>query len=112
MKEISTESFLKQLADSPARLAWAEACLPDNDSVPILLDAVDESPYSLGQWIDAIIVVDKWLDERGLEAPFQAQLGYVSCACEAAGAGATLTTLHSVVSEMLADYGFDSAVKR
>ncbi|WP_146209367.1 hypothetical protein [Coraliomargarita sinensis] len=112
MKEIGRDKFLEQFADSPARLAWAEAYLSDRESVRALVDAVDESPYSLRQWVDAFIVVGQWLDARGLRASFQDQLGYVSCACEAAGAGANLTTLSGVVTEMLDDYGFESAVEQ
>jgi hypothetical protein len=112
MKEIGPNSFLSQFADSPARLAWVEAYLPDEQSVRALLEAVDESPYSLRQWVDAFIVLGQWLDARGLRASFQAQLGYLGCACEAAGAGASLTTLSAVVAEMLGDYGFECAVKK
>lgn len=111
MKEIGSENFLKQFADSPARLAWLEACLPDRGSVRALLDVVDESAYSLRQWVDAFMVVGQWLHARGLRASFQDQLGYVSCACEAAGAGANLTTLTAIVSEMLDEHGFECAVK-
>lgn len=112
MKEIGIENFLHQFADSPARLAWVEACLSDHDSVRALLDAVDESAYSLRQWVDAFILVGQWLDARGLRASFQDQLGYLSCACEAAGAGGNLTTLSGIVAEMLDSYGFDSAAKK
>jgi len=112
MKEIGSESFLSQFADSPARLAWVEAYLTGRDSVRALLELVDESPFSLRQWVDAFIILGQWLDARGLRASFDDQLGYVSCASEAAGAGANLTTLPGVVSEMLADHGFDSAVKK
>lgn len=112
VKEIGIDSFLKQFADSPARLAWVEACLSEQQSVCALLDAVDDSPYSLRQWVDAFIVVGQWMDARGLRAGFQDQLGYVHCACEAAGAGANLTPLAALVSEMLDSYGFESAVKK
>jgi hypothetical protein len=110
MKKIGTDSFLKQFADSPAQLAWVEAYLADRDSVHALLEAVDESPYSLRQWVDAFVVLGQWLDARNSRASFQDQLGYLGCACEAAGAGANLTPLSVVVSEMLDDYGFDCAV--
>jgi len=109
MKVMGIDNFLQQFADSPARLAWVEACLSDEASGRSLLDAADESPYSLRQWVDAFIVLGQWLDARGLRASFQDQLGYVNCACEATGAGANLTSLAAVVSEMLDDYGFESA---
>lgn len=112
MNEIGSENFLRQFADSPGRLAWVEAYLSDHDTVRAMLDAVDESPYDLRQWVDAFIIVGQWLDSRGLSASFQDQLGYVNCACEAAGSSANLTPLTAIVSEMLDDYGFDCAEKK
>lgn len=109
MKENALESFLKQFADSPARLAWVEAYLSDPEPARELLSAIDESPYGLPQWVDAFIVMGEWLDAHGKSSAFQEQLGYLHCACEAAGAGANFTTLSTVLSEMLETYGFDQA---
>lgn len=109
MDEIGRESFIMQFADSPARLAWVEACLSEPNTVRALVDAADESAYSLRQWVDALIVIGQWLDARGLRASFDDQLGYIHCACESAGAGTVLIPLPSLVSEMLDDYGFDLA---
>ena len=109
MKEKNIEGLRRQFSDSPARLAWVEANLTDPERVRALLERVDESPYSLSNWIDAFIVVRQWLDARGLQAAFQNQLGYVDCGCEAAGAGANLTLLPDLVREMLDSYGFDCA---
>ena len=109
MKEKNIESLRQQFSDSPAQLAWVEANLTDPERVQALLERVDESPYGVSQWIDAFVVVWQWLDPRGLQAAFQDQLGYVDCACEAAGAGANLTLLPDLVREMLDSYGFECA---
>jgi hypothetical protein len=106
MKEINLARLIRQFSHSPAKIAWIEAYLSDQGTLMALLDAVDDSPYSLSQWIDAFIVVGQWMEVRGLRASFGDQLGYVHCACESAGTGANLTTLSAVVSEMLDDYGF------
>jgi hypothetical protein len=111
MKDIGTEIFLKKFADSPPRLSWAQACLSDGEKVRAFLAAVDASPYSLAQWADAFILLDQWLEARGLQASFRDQLGYVGCACEAAGAAANMTPLSAIVSDMLEDYGFENAAK-
>lgn len=112
MKEIGMDSLKADFLDSPERFAWGEAYLSDQTAVQALFDAVDDSPYSLSQWIDAFVLLGRWMDARGLRSPFQDQLGYVTCACEAAGAGASLTTLPATVSEMLEEYGFECAVKK
>lgn len=111
MQNRHLEPLFRKLSNSPKRLSWVEAYLLEQESVSALLDAVDESPYGLGQWIDAFIVVGQWMEVRGLRASFQEQLGYVGCACEAAGTGANLTTLPGIVSEMLDEYGFEGAVE-
>lgn len=110
MKEIGIEKFLKQFADSPARLAWIKAYLADDASARALFSAVDDGPYSLSQWVDAFIIMGHWLDAHEKRASFVDQLGYVHCACEAVGAGANLTPLSDHVTEMLETYGFDQAV--
>lgn len=103
------EKFIKQFADSPTRLGWVEVHLGGPVTTAALLEAVDDSSFSLAAWIDAFIILEQWLEVRGRHAAFEDQLGYVHCACEAAGAGVSLTTLAAVVSEMLDDYGFESA---
>ncbi|MGB0743565.1 MAG: hypothetical protein ACPGSB_03465 [Opitutales bacterium] len=112
MEEICKDSFIKQFADSPARLAWVEACLSEPNRARVLVDTADESVYNLCQWVDAFIVLGQWMDARALRADFKNQLGYVQCACEAAGSGAGLTPLSALVSEMLDSYGFECAVKK
>ena len=81
----------------------------DPDVLEAVLQAVDDSSFSLAQWVDAFVVLDAWLKASGLWASIEDQTGYVHCAGEAAGAGAALTTLEAVVSEMLAQYGFEQA---
>ncbi|MFU8848009.1 MAG: hypothetical protein ACNA77_04750 [Opitutales bacterium] len=103
--------LFSQLSDSPKRLCWVEAYLTEQESVSALLDAVDDSPYDLRQWVDAFIVLGQWMEVRGLRASFAEQLGYVGCACEAAGSGANLTPLPAIVGEMLDAYGFAGAVE-
>lgn len=113
MKKIGMETFLQQFADSPASFAWVQANLEGagQDLLRTFLDEVDESHYTLRQWIDALIVMGHWLDARSLAASLEDQIGFVSCANAAAGAGAHLTTLSAIVSEMLDTYGFERAEK-
>jgi hypothetical protein len=114
MNKIGMELFRDQFADSPSTLAWVEANFSDADSdlVQKLLDEVDESDYSLRQWIDALVVLGHWMDARALTARLEDQIGYVGCACAAAGASANLTPLSGLVADMLESYGFECAEKR
>jgi hypothetical protein len=112
MKEIDIGKFRGQFSNSPARFAWVQANLCHVDAVRELLSAVDDGPYSLPQWVDAFIAMEQWLDTQGKRASWEAQLGYVHCACDAVGAGANLTPLSGILSDMLDDYGFEQAAEK
>ena len=109
---IGAEIFNEQFADSPHLVVFLEAHFTgiENNSVRRqLLEAADLSEFSLQQWVESLSVVHSWLDARGLELAMAEQIGYVCCACEAAGAGASLTHLPSLVAEMLEAYGCERA---
>ena len=106
------DRLCQQFADSPARLAWIQKHSADEAVLSDLLKEVDDSPYDVGQWVDAFIVIEDWLLTHVREASLADQLGYIHCTCEVAGSGANLTTLAAMVSEMLHNYGFDRSVKK
>ncbi len=114
INKLGHESFFNAFADSPANLAFVEAQFKDAD--PALCDAflesVDESAFSLSEWIDALRCLGHWLDAHGLAMELSDQVGYVCCASTAVDAGANLTHLPSLVSEMLEAYGCERAVKK
>ncbi len=114
MKQVGTDSFLKQFADSPVNMAFAETFFADCsiETRNALLDGVDESSYSLRDWIEALRTLGHWLDARGLVLEHHDQVGYVCCAAESAAASAQLTHLPSLVDEMLETYGCERAEKK
>lgn len=110
-----TEKFQEQFADSPKLLAYLEANFSGGDNAALrarLLEAADESAFSLRQWVESLRTLQSWLDARGLDMPVAEQLGYVGCAGESAGPGANLTHLPALVADMLEAYGCERAVKR
>lgn len=112
---LGPESFKKQFADSPQLLAFIEANYSGSDASEArerLLSSCDESHYSLRQWVEALRALRAWLDARSLEMSAIDEIGYVCCAGDAAGAGANLTPLPAIVSEMLEAYGCERAVKK
>ena len=113
-KKIGVESFVEQFANSPASMAYLEAHFSNIDSATIdaLLEFVDEGMYSLRDWIEALREMGHWLDAQHLEMELMEQIGYVSCAAAAAGAGANLSNLSSLVDDMLQTYGCERAVKK
>ena len=114
IERLGIDIFNEQFADSPKLVALLEANFAGVENAEIwhqLLEATDESEFSLHQWVDSLSIVIAWLDSRGLELAMKEQIGYICCAGEAAGAGANLTHLPSLVSEMLETYGCERATR-
>jgi len=114
VERLGIDIFNEQFADSPKLVALLEAYFVGAENAEArhqLLEATDESEFSLHQWVDSLSIVIAWLDSRGLELAMKEQIGYVCCAGEAAGAGANLTHLPSLVAEMLETYGCDRATR-
>lgn len=115
IESVGTEVFQRQFADSPKLLAYLEANFSGDDNAALrcqLMEAADESPFSLRQWVESLRTLQSWLDARGLDMPMEDQLGYVCCAGESAGSGANLTHLPALVADMLEAYGCDRAEKK
>ena len=109
---IGADIFSEQFADSPQLVAFLEAHFAGIENTSVrrqLLEAADESEFSLHQWVESLSIAQAWLDTRGLELAMGEQIGYVCCASEAAGA--SLTHLPSLVAEMLETYGCERATK-
>jgi len=113
MSDFETTNCWVQFADSPRVLAYLDAHFKGaEDLLPALLEQVDESDFSLRDWMEALIVLNQWLEERSLNLPTNDNNGYVSCAVASAGAGAHLSHLPSLVHDLLEQYGCERAVKK
>ena len=77
-----------------------------------LLQEVDESSFSLADWLDALGVLYKWLDKDGLVLLPEHGLGYVSCAAKSVSSNSTYIHLPSLVQDFLEQYGCELAVKK
>ena len=114
VERLGIDIFNQQFGDSPKLVVLLEAYFAGVENTEArhqLLEATDESEFSLHQWVDSLSVVIAWLDSRGLELAMEEQIGYICCAGEAAGAGANLTHLPSLVAEMLETYGCERATR-
>ena len=112
VERLGIDIFNQQFGDSPKLVVLLEAYFAGVENTEArhqLLEATDESEFSLHQWVDSLSIVIAWLDSRGLELAMEEQIGYICCAGEAAGAGANLTHLPSLVAEMLETYGCERA---
>lgn len=74
----------------------------------LLFEAVDETDYSLPDWVAALLEFDRWLDENGTSnRPFSQMLGYINCCTQINPPNVSLASLKVAVYEALTGFGFD-----
>ena len=110
MYDSSKTDFKTLLASWPEFLKYLEKQEPTFRQK--LLREVDENNFSLTDWVESLILLDRWLDTKGLTLSSTNRLGYVSCAAKSVGDGSSLSHLPSVVEEFLKQYGCELAVKK
>ena len=77
-----------------------------------LFEKVDESDYSLQDWVEAIVVFDAWLAEKGTAArPVSEMLGYIHCCTMTNAPQISLPSLKVIVNQSLNNYGFEEISK-
>ena len=72
-----------------------------------LFDRVDESDYTLTDWLKAIESFHDWISSRTISTDLDMLLGYISCCTEANPNSPTELNLKETVLEMLEQYGFE-----
>ena len=73
-----------------------------------LFEEVDQTDYSLADWIAALLEFDRWMDEKHISnRPFRQMLGYINCCTQINPPNVSLASLKVVVYEALTDFGFD-----
>jgi hypothetical protein len=74
-----------------------------------LLSAVDESDYSLDDWLEALGTFRAWLEDRGeTRRSWRNMTGYVHCCTLMASPGIALGNLKVIVFQALTEFGFES----
>jgi hypothetical protein len=74
-----------------------------------LLAAVDESDYSLDDWLEALGTFCAWLEQQGeSRRPWRNMTGYVHCCTLMAAPGIALGNLKVIVFQALTEFGFQN----
>ncbi len=77
-----------------------------------LIEKVDESDYSLTDWVEALVSFEHWMAEMGVQnRPFVAMLGYIHCCTMLNAPQVGLPQLKVIVHQSLIDYGFEEVSK-
>lgn len=106
--DASLESIRRNLGAGELRSSWEkflERC--EDRNLDDLLERVDESDYSLADWVEALLEFDRWLEERNVASrPLSAMVGYVHCCTLTTAKGITSPSLKVCVSQLLTEFGF------
>jgi hypothetical protein len=97
-------------ADTPEYAAFVRL-LGRGEAVGLdeLLDAVDESDYSLADWVGAFVAFDEWLEGKGEKRrPLAEMRGYIHCCTYTNSPQLSLPTLKVIVIKALTEFGFDA----
>jgi hypothetical protein len=74
-----------------------------------LATAIDESDYSLTDWLEALFSFEHWLQAHAIPArPFASIIGYIHCCTLMNAKGIITPSLNIIVNKALIDYGFDA----
>lgn len=73
------------------------------------LDEVDDSDYSLADWVEAFVEFDRWLDRKGTALrPLTGMRGYIHCCTLMNPALISSPNLKVIVFKSLTEFGFDA----
>ncbi len=77
-----------------------------------LIEQVDQSDFSLADWIQALLLFDRWLDHNNIAArPVANMIAYIHCCTISLTDSLPPPDLATLTGKMLKQYGFDAAIE-
>lgn len=81
---------------------------PNGDQISeLILKFVNDSPFSLTDWVDAIEYFHRWLGENNRKVDFLPMLKYLECCVASADAREGGQTFAALIEDMLAVCGYE-----
>ncbi len=69
------------------------------------ITSIDESSYPLGEWLEALVYFQQWLQENKKGKNFPDQIEYLSCCIQGSANTGKLLILKDLLKEYLGNYG-------
>jgi len=96
------------MSPAPGPISFASLGLWNPGDRETLFTAVDDSDYSLADWIEALGAFEAWLEERDeARRPWREIVGYIHCCTLMASPGVDLGGLKVIVIKALTEFGFE-----
>ena len=91
------------------RLLYQYARIDPYDMGPIVMMErfVDQSPFSLGEWIEGVQLVHQWLEREGREENLKVILNFLRCCVELPDVKSLNENFPNLVSSALEIYGVE-----
>ena len=108
------ETILSHIA-APETQSGFKALLDKSDNVNLakLIDEVDQSDYSLIDWVEALLGFDEWLvtnKPEYVDRDFDHIVGYLHCCQMTTSDNLSKPNMRNVVNECLNDFGYEPSV--
>jgi hypothetical protein len=111
-------TILQSACASPQDWHKLQALLAGTDAQELspILDEfcqdVDQSDYSLGDWILALLAIDQWLEDLAInQRPLKSMAGYIHCCTSTLTGTLPAPDLARFTKGMLDQHGFDAVGK-
>jgi hypothetical protein len=79
--------------------------MTEKNAIQTLLHSIDESPYSIQEWMDALIRFQEWEASQNRVISIEKKLEYLSCCIEGLKGSEKLMTFPDLLSEYLRIHG-------
>ncbi|MCZ6672553.1 MAG: hypothetical protein O7C75_06400 [Verrucomicrobia bacterium] len=80
---------------------------PGKSDFSMLMERVDDSSYSITDWLVAMEAFHDWISSHGKSTSLDMLLGYIACCTDADPNASTVSALRDLVITMLEQFGFD-----
>lgn len=114
---MTSQALLQAACDTNDDWARLQKLLLQTDSTARssaleLIEQVDQSDFSLADWIQALLHFDRWLDHKNITArPVANMTAYIHCCTLTLSGSLAPPDLARLTIDMLEQYGFDATTE-
>ena len=97
----------RSLPYSDRNYLFQELAFLSDEELIILIQTIDESSFVLDEWLEALVIFQKWLKENLRGKNFTDQIEYISCCIQGSSNTGRLLTLADLTKSYLDSFGVE-----